>query len=348
MKNDYPEDEQYITEPTLVIGTTNAACIRHSAFVYEIDGVSYSKDAGEVTLLELATVPQNKYGAFSLAIDSDGDITVSEADGNEDGYDSAGEAVYGITTGNTTAVVANIPAPDGDGTVQATIAADFVAGATQPTARTTSVVGTVLRPSTHNGYLYECTISAGVYGTEPTWGTIVGGTTSDGTNTWICRTESLSSVGTTNGLPSSDSDSCFMGFVTAICTAATGFIPGTTELSHATVTDTYTDGNPAHRGDPKACLIYDEYLYVRPKADRIMQIKAPKIIRPDALDTTEAPLDIAWGPLIALGAAIEYVSMIKKDKTQAQKLREDFEEMKDEILSKVRSQNQPQYANPCW
>ena len=209
-----------------------------------MNDISYSKSSSEATFTGLDTVPQNKYGAFSLKIDSDGDITIAEAEDNATGYDTPGEAV-----------------------------AD---------------------------------------------------------------------------LEAADSDSCYMGFVTAICTAATGFIPGTTELSHATVTDTYTDGNPAHRGDPKAGLIYDEYLYVRPKADRIMQIKAPKIIRPDALDTTEAPLDIAWGPLIALGAAIEYVSMIKKDEAQAQKLWNDFEEMKDEILSKVRSQNQPQYANPCW
>ena len=221
---DYPEDEQYITDPTLVIGTTSAAKVKHSDFVYELNGISYPKSSSEVAFTGLETVPQNKYGAFSLKIDSDGDITIAEADDNATGYATAGEAV--------------------------------------------------------------------------------------------------------EGLAAADSDSCYMGFVTVICTAAAGFIPGTTELSHATVTDTYTDGNPARRGDPKACLIYDEYLYVRPKADRVMQIKAPKIIRPDALDTTDAPLDIVWGPLIALGSAIEYISMIKKYEKQSLKLRDEFEEMK--------------------
>jgi len=104
-------------------------------------------------------------------------------------------AAGGFSAYNTVAVKAMIPAPNGNGEVAATIAADFVAGATAPTARSTSVVGTVVRPSVHNGFVYECTVTAGVYGTEPTWGTVVGETTSDGTNTWICREEKLKNVG---------------------------------------------------------------------------------------------------------------------------------------------------------
>lgn len=105
-------------------------------------------------------------------------------------------AAGGFASYDTVAIKAMMPAPNGAGEVAATIAADFVAGATQPTARTTAVVGTVVRPSTHNSFVYECTVSGGVYGTEPTtWGTVVGETTSDGTNTWICRTEKLKSIG---------------------------------------------------------------------------------------------------------------------------------------------------------
>ena len=105
-------------------------------------------------------------------------------------------ATNGFAEYNTVTLKALLPAPNGNGEVSATIAAAFVAGTAQPTARTTAVVGTTLRPSTANGFLYECTTSAGVYGTEPTtWGTVVGGTTSDGTNTWTCRTENLKNVG---------------------------------------------------------------------------------------------------------------------------------------------------------
>lgn len=90
-----------------------------------------------------------------------------------------------------TKVKVKIPAPDGDGFVNANVS-DFVAGAAQPTARSTMAVGTVVRPSNHNGFVYECTISSGVLGTEPTWPTTPGDTVSDGTNnTWICRREDV-------------------------------------------------------------------------------------------------------------------------------------------------------------
>jgi len=241
---EYPEDEQFITSPTLVVGTSDTTAVKHSDFVYELNGVSYNKSSSEVSFTGLNTVPQNKYGAFSLKIDSDGTITIAEADDNSTGYSTAGEAV--------------------------------------------------------------------------------------------------------EGLPAADSDSCFMGYVTVISTDSGGFVPGTTALSDTDVTDTYTDGKAANRGTPQACLIYDEYLYVRPKADRIMQIKAPEIIRPDALDTEDAPLDIAWGPLIALGSAIEYIRLVKKDHKQADNLQVEFDKMKSEISGKLWRQNQPQYAEPSF
>ncbi len=81
------EDEQFITAPTLVIGTSDTAKVGHSAFDYLINDFAYSKDTSEVALSG-STVPQNKYGAFSLKIDSDGDITVAEATDNATGYDT--------------------------------------------------------------------------------------------------------------------------------------------------------------------------------------------------------------------------------------------------------------------
>ena len=79
------EDEQYITDPTLVIGTSDTKKVRHSSFDYLINNYTYSKVASEVALSG-DTIPQNKYGAFSLKIDEDGDITVAEADDNVTGY----------------------------------------------------------------------------------------------------------------------------------------------------------------------------------------------------------------------------------------------------------------------
>lgn len=47
-----------------------------------------------------------------------------------------------------------------------------------------------VRPTTDNGYWYECTTAGTSGGTEPTWGTTPGGTTTDNTVTWTCRNES--------------------------------------------------------------------------------------------------------------------------------------------------------------
>jgi hypothetical protein len=90
-----------------------------------------------------------------------------------------------------TKVKVKIPAPDGDGFVNANVS-DFVAGAAQPTARSTTAVGTVVRPRNHNGFVYECTVSAGVLPQVAVeWPTTPGDTVSDGTNTWICRREDV-------------------------------------------------------------------------------------------------------------------------------------------------------------
>ena len=239
--SDYPENEQYITAPTVAIGSSDTLKVKHSDFTYDIMGISYSGSSAETTFSGLNTVPQNKYGAFSLKINTAGTVTIAEASDNATGYATKGEAV--------------------------------------------------------------------------------------------------------DGLEVADSDSCYMGFVTVICTAAAGFIPGTTALDAGTVTDTYTDGKAQNRGDPVAAFIYNGILYVRPKPDRIMQLKAPSITRPDAIDTG-APLDVAWGPLIALGAAILKLVEDDADSQRGQELARVMEARADSIDAKQRRQRQPQYAHP--
>lgn len=213
----YSDDEQYITTPALAIGTDDKTKVKCSDFTYRISGYGYSKLSTETAFSGLSTVPQNKYGAFSLKIDDDGDITIAEADNNSTGYDTLAEAVEGLNF--------------------------------------------------------------------------------------------------------SDSDTAYMGYVTVISTDFGGFIPGTTSLDDAAVTDTYTDGDPGNRGEPETVCIYQEYLYVRPKAYDIYLIKAPKIIRPDAIDTG-SPLDYKWGPCIAAGAARYYALEILKNKELASEIAE--------------------------
>lgn len=53
---------------------------------------------------------------------------------------------------------------------------------------TAFTLGDAVRPTTRNGFAYECTV-AGTSGAaiEPTWPTNPGGTVVDGTVTWTCR-----------------------------------------------------------------------------------------------------------------------------------------------------------------
>ena len=88
-------DEQFITDPTLAKGSSNLARVLHAAFDYKIDDFSYSKATSEVALTG-GTIPQNKYGAWSLKIDEDGDITVAAASDNATGYDTPRKALEAL------------------------------------------------------------------------------------------------------------------------------------------------------------------------------------------------------------------------------------------------------------
>ena len=87
-------DPVNLTDPALVIGSSSASAVANSAFSYRIGSFSYAKAAAE-TELSGDTLPQNKYGAWRLEIDSGGTISIIEAN-NGTGYDSAGKAVQAL------------------------------------------------------------------------------------------------------------------------------------------------------------------------------------------------------------------------------------------------------------
>ena len=60
-----------------------------------------------------------------------------------------------------------------------------------PVARAGAVIGTILRPVTRNGYVYECTTLTGIIaGAQPTWPTVPGTSVTDAdSNVWTCRNE---------------------------------------------------------------------------------------------------------------------------------------------------------------
>lgn len=99
---DYPlyADEDFITPPTLVIGTTSAAKVKNSAFKYRIGDYTYSKASAETTMSG-DSVPANHWGAWLLEIDEAGTITLTAATANSSGYDTMKEALEALTTTGT-------------------------------------------------------------------------------------------------------------------------------------------------------------------------------------------------------------------------------------------------------
>ena len=98
-----------------------------------------------------------------------------------------------------------------------------------------------------------------------------------------------------------------IGFVTAINSAGT-FVPGTTGLDAATVTDTYTDGDPANRATPAGFLIDGRKLFIRPKSNEKglfrskLMMQAPTNLSAD----DDSVFNELWGNAIAIGTAAEY------------------------------------------
>ena len=105
-------------------------------------------------------------------------------------------AALGIIPYDTSVESVVLPAPDGDGFMKAASIADYNALTTY-TARSVTALGSVVRPSTHNGFVYELTTaSGGAAGAEPTWPTKVGDSVTAGsTDVWICREERVVRTG---------------------------------------------------------------------------------------------------------------------------------------------------------
>ncbi len=115
------EDEQFVTDPTLVIGTDTTK-VKHSDFDYLINDFAYSKLSSEVALSG-DTIPQNKYGAFSFKIGADGDITVAAADDNVTGYDTPRLALEALGSSDSESAYmgyVTVISTDADGFIPAT------------------------------------------------------------------------------------------------------------------------------------------------------------------------------------------------------------------------------------
>jgi len=124
-------------------------------------------------------------GQFGLNLAGNGAITTHAA------------AANGFAPLDTSEPQLMLPAPDGEGTRAADLPNPYtVARSTAATARSTTALGTVLKPSSGNetGYVYECT-TAGTGSAEPTWPTTVGEYVTDGTTIFITRESNIQETG---------------------------------------------------------------------------------------------------------------------------------------------------------
>lgn len=116
---------------------------------------------------------------------------VSEADGDT--------GIQSYEGDKTPQVLVDSPIP-GKGLVKASVV-DWTYGVSDAaTARTGSVLGTIVRPTTHNGYVYECTkvMATASDVPEPDWPTTPGESVVDGDSDegiWVCREENIVNAG---------------------------------------------------------------------------------------------------------------------------------------------------------
>lgn len=120
----------------------------------------------------------NANGQFGIVRAANGGAVVlaADADNGFQTYDESADKVL-------------VPAANGDGDAETTVTDWTEAVATAATARSTTALGTVIRPTTHNGFVYECITAGTSSGTEPTFNTTIGGSTTDGTVVFITREE---------------------------------------------------------------------------------------------------------------------------------------------------------------
>jgi len=115
------------------------------------------------------------------------------AGGAETYMATAATGISAYDGAKTPRVLIESPKP-GIGLVEAAVA-DWLAATSYSTGeRSATAVGTIVRPPTHNGYVYELTTDTGSGTSEPTagWTTTPGETSTDGgSNVWTCRQENV-------------------------------------------------------------------------------------------------------------------------------------------------------------
>lgn len=131
------------------------------------------------------------------AIASSWEYGIKNTAGGAETYMATAATGISVYDGSKTPRV-RIPAADGDGMALTDVYGDWsstVDYSSVGTARSTTAVGTVVRPPTHNGKVFELTTATGTGTSEPSsWDVEPGVSVTDGgSNVFICRLEDIAS-----------------------------------------------------------------------------------------------------------------------------------------------------------
>jgi len=154
--------------------------------------LGFVPDRVEVMINTEGTNPEVYIWSRSYALSGLTDIYGWKEKGSDGVRSVNADAANGIIAFNSSGAYAMIESPIPGAGKKATVVQTWAVGIT-PVARAATVIGTILRPTVKNGYVYECTTLTGIIaGAQPTWPTTIGGTVTDAdSNVWTCRMEEV-------------------------------------------------------------------------------------------------------------------------------------------------------------
>lgn len=177
--------------------------VKHATLHWEADDLALNVDLGFVpdfAILFLNVVSGQTpdiYFWFRRLVDDQslGGIKINGADGVTSCVNTGATGLAALDS-KFHQVMVESPAP-GRGELACDVA-DWATGTNYSTGqRSATTIGTIVRPPTHNGYVYELTTDTSTGDSEPsTWTTTPGETSTDGgANIWTCREEKVATRG---------------------------------------------------------------------------------------------------------------------------------------------------------
>lgn len=163
-----------------------------------LDGLAAIIDLGfvpDICDMEIDDGTNVDHTRYFNQLEDDNDIFGYLTNGSDGVRTRLTTAATGLSAFDTSVDGVVLPAPDGNGE-ENSLVTDYSTTTTY-TARSATVLGSAVRPTTRNGLVMELTTaSGGAAGTEPTWPTVAGNSvTANSGDVWIARDEKTIKIG---------------------------------------------------------------------------------------------------------------------------------------------------------